>query len=113
MFDGGKVPVERLIDALQSNLDAHVSRDDFATPDNEPVRSYDVDGDVADITVISIQDFNCDPNADFHPTFNQKLYRIDLVFTSSSPTDRQTARNKLFRSARQVGAKLQNLYKCP
>ena len=112
MFDGGKVPVEEFVDALKSNFHASVSRDDFKTPDDEPMRSYDIDGELADITVISIGDFRCDLSADFHTTFNQKLYWGDLVFNSQNPSEREAAKKMLVRSAQQVGGGLQELYEC-
>lgn len=112
IFDGSKVPIEKFIDALKLNFHANVSRDNFTTPDNEPMRSYKLRGALANVTVISLGDDRCNTNAPFHTTFNDKLYEVDLVFNSHGAGDHEAAKEALLRSAQQVGTTLHILSNC-
>jgi len=112
-LDGQSVPVQNFVNALQSNFQATVRRDTFTTPVNEQMERYSVIGGLAHVTVISLGDDRCNPNAPVHTTFRQEQYEVDLIFTSQSVSEREAARKTLLRSAEQVGAKMEKLRECP
>jgi hypothetical protein len=112
IFDGSRASIQQFIDKLQHNFGVDAERSEFITAYKEVIERYKVSTAVADITVISIGDDRCNPNAPLHTTYKEKMYEVDLVFKSQLPSHHNTARNKLFRSAQDVGAALTSLKEC-
>ena len=54
----------------------------------------------------------CNPDAPFHTTFDP-AYRLDFIFRTTDPTERQAAKQKLFQAAADVGAQLTKFEECP
>ena len=100
------------VKALEKNFDARAHRTPFRTVDNEPNEIYELSNSTAEVTVISIADDRCNPNASTHLTFDDAQYRVDLVFKTQDPADRTAATNALLAAGRAVGQELQRHSDC-
>ena len=112
VLDTSRVPVERFLDALSNRLSARWTATDVRLPDQDPNKVYWLKGRDVIVSLGAMPHDRCNPNASFHTTFDP-AYRVDFVYRTSDPTERQAAKKKLFQAASDVGERLTKFEECP
>ena len=111
ILDTSRVPVERFLDALSKRLDSSWSAFDENLPDHDPSKMYTLEARRVSVTLSAMPHDRCNPNAPYHTTWD-KAYRIDFVYRTSDPAERQDAKRKLIQAASDVGERLSVFEEC-
>jgi hypothetical protein len=99
--------------ARQLSKDLHTTSQSWVVtpPGTEPAQQYQLDGRGFTIMLVPLPDTRC-VSTGGRDTYNNKNYRIDLVYTSLSPPMRDSAKSQLFASIRRSGLRIEPFRKC-
>jgi hypothetical protein len=108
-----KTQIERFVQKLSKQFGDPETWD--LIPGDDSSQIFRMDGSTATIIIVPEPDDRCaspKPNAPLRDTFNRGEHRIDLVYLSTSPAGRTSAKNTLIRAAHDEGLRITDFKKC-
>ena len=111
VLDTSKVPVHRFLDALANRLPGRRTATDVNLPNRDPSKVYWLKSSDVLVALAPMPHDRCNPNAPRHTTFDP-AYRVDFVYRTSDPGEREAAKRKLFQAASDVGERLTKFEEC-
>jgi hypothetical protein len=112
VLDTSRVPVERFLGALSNRLSASWSASDVTVADADPSKIYTLESRDVTVVLVAMPHDRCNPNGPHHLSYD-KAWRVDFVYSTSSPERRQIAKRELFQSAADVEERLVRFAECP
>lgn len=111
-FDGRRAGIESFIQTTAAAFNAPVERTSLNIPNADPTEAFDIHARGVIVSAQPMGDDRCIPRQRGHLTFNQRQYRIDLVYRTSSHRLRELAKRKLLDAAARTGQPLQFFEEC-
>jgi len=112
VLDTSRVPVERFLDALSNRLSRGWQASDYAPPDADVSKRYELDARDVTVTLVPMPHDRCNPNGSHHLSYDP-AYRVDFVYETSDREKREAAKRKLFQAASDVNERLVRFDGCP
>ena len=112
LLDGSGIGGAALARKLSSNLALSVDTTRLSLPDSDTAEVYWLDGRGFNLTLTPLPDDRCNANASEHITYEEQQFRVDLVYTASSPTVREAAKRKLLQVLRDAQIPVKEFVQC-
>ena len=113
LVDASGIGGAALARELSSSLGASLDTTKIALPDSDPAEDYSLDGRGFILGVSPVPDDRCNPNASYRSTYKEQRFRVDLVYTASSPAKREVAKRRLLATLKKLRVPVEKFSECP
>jgi hypothetical protein len=113
LVDASRIGGASLAHELSLGLGATLTQAELSLPNSDKAQIFRLDGNGFMLILTPLPDDRCNPNASFQSTYNEKKYRADLVFESSSKDQRNTSRKKLLAIGHELKVPISKFEECP
>jgi len=104
--------IQPFVAALERRLATSADAEEINSPDSDVYRLIALHAPDVTVVVNPMPDDRCNPNAPRHSTYSDREYRIDVVYETTSPAKRQSARRIVIEAAKEVGQALTPFREC-
>jgi hypothetical protein len=112
LVDASNIGGAALARELSTGLKTSLSTTERALPDSDRAKIFWLDGQDFMLVLTPLPDDRCNPKASFHSTYKEQMFRLDLVYESSSPTASEKVKESLLGLAAKLRIPIMKFTEC-